>query len=82
MQAIEVKYLGCTNHKPSRWKASCSAGSITRSYDHALKADDNALAVANELLHKLGWNTQHELRGGTLKSGLRVYVLVAKGTMP
>ncbi len=32
MQAIESKILPCTNHRPTRIKASCFAGSITRQY--------------------------------------------------
>lgn len=77
-QAIEVKYLGCTNTKPSRFKASCAAGSMTRSYDYGLNADDNAIALATALADKFGWLEHCSLVGGVLKSGLRVFVLTDK----
>ena len=34
MQAIVTKYLGATNSRPSRIKATCDAGSLTIPYDY------------------------------------------------
>lgn len=77
MQAIQSKYLGATNYKPSRIKAWCQAGSITMSYDHGLNIDENHLAVATALVNKLGWNDAcyGGLAGGTLPSGDYCFVL-------
>ena len=54
-QAIVTKYLGPTNHKPGRVKATCEAGSITVSWDHALGVADNHYAACVVLTKKLGW---------------------------
>jgi hypothetical protein len=77
MQAIEVKYLGATNHKGSRYKATASAGSVTVGYDYALSDSDNALSVANELANKYQWLESHKLEGGQLNNGNYVFVMVA-----
>lgn len=54
-QAIVTKYFGPSNVKGSRVKASCEAGSITLSWDHALNAGDNHASAAQALLVKLDW---------------------------
>jgi hypothetical protein len=60
MQAITTKYLGPTNHKGARIKATCQAGSVTIGFPYA--DDDHAHACA-ALLAKLGW-TGHWVSGG------------------
>lgn len=55
-QAIETKYLGPTNHRGARVKASCQAHSITLPWDHALGAEDNHKAAARTLIMQLGWD--------------------------
>lgn len=58
MKAIQVKYLPCTNHKPSRWKAFAEGGlQVTLSYDHALNASDNAKRAAEALISKMQWRS-------------------------
>lgn len=54
MQAIETKYLGPTNTKGSRIKASAQAGSVTVGYEHRSleKEHDEALRA---LVTKLEW---------------------------
>lgn len=52
---ITTKYIGPTNTKGSRIKATCQAKSITRSWDYALNADENHRAVAGELAQLVGW---------------------------
>lgn len=54
-QAIETKYLGPTNTKGGRVKATADAGSITVEWDHALNIHDNHEAAARALLDKLDW---------------------------
>lgn len=55
MQAITTKFLSATNHKGARVKATCQAGSLTVSWDHALNMDENYDAAARALATKLGW---------------------------
>jgi hypothetical protein len=73
-QAIETKYLGPTNTRGSRIKASCQAGSITLDYDDALDSDDNHDFAAIALLKKLGW-TGHLESGGNARGDGNVYVI-------
>jgi hypothetical protein len=76
MQAIQVKFLAPTNTRGSRYKATCAAGSLTLSSDHALNPSDNARKAAEALRDKLGWNTPHhgELIEGGLPDGSYVFV--------
>lgn len=55
MQSIETKYLGPTNNRGARIKASAQAGAVTVSYDHALSVVENHDAAALALAVKLGW---------------------------
>jgi len=71
MQAITTKYLGPTNTKGSRIKASCEAGSITVSYDHELSHCDNHDAACKALLNKLEWKGNYI--GGGYSNGY-IYV--------
>lgn len=75
MQAIETKYIGATNHKPSRIKATCTAGSVTVSYDHSLNIDGNHKAAAAELREKLGW-IDGDMATGQLANGNFAHVFV------
>jgi hypothetical protein len=70
MQAIETKYLGPTNFRGARIKASAEAGSITIPWDHALNAEDNHKAAALAFVNKWGWSGVWVL--GHLPSGNRV----------
>ena len=56
MQAITTKYLGATNFRGARVKATCQAGSITVSWDCAGNVDENHDLAARALIVKLGWN--------------------------
>jgi hypothetical protein len=55
MQAIKTAYLGPTNVRGSRIKASCAAGSITLHYDDSLNSDANHKTAAKALIDKLAW---------------------------
>ena len=55
-QAIETKYLGPTNTKGARVKASCQVGSVTIPWDHALDPVANHAAAARALIRKWGWD--------------------------
>lgn len=73
MQAIETKYLPVTDTKPSRFKATCSAGSIIINYDYSFNYEENHKRAAESLLKKLGWH--NNIATGTLKNGNFVHVL-------
>ena len=65
-QAIETRYLGPTNTKGGRIKASAWAGSVTLPYDHALSTEKNHAKAAFALLLKMGWNGKYA-QGGNVK---------------
>lgn len=52
MQAILTQYLPATNMRGSRIKATCSRGSKTIPYDHALESEENHIAAAQALCDK------------------------------
>ena len=56
MQAIRTKYLGPTNTRGARIKATCEAGNLTISYRYNLNTSDMHRKAAFDLLDKLGWN--------------------------
>jgi hypothetical protein len=64
MQAIHTKYLGPTNFKGGRIKATCSAGSVTISYPHDLNFEQAHAAAAMALVRKLGWLRLDWICGG------------------
>lgn len=59
--SITVKFMGPTNYKPSRYKATSQAGSLTFSADYALNPTQNAEKVAMALAEKLDWNGDYIL---------------------
>lgn len=74
-QAIETRYLGPTNTKGGRVKATAWAGSVTVPYDHALDVQDNHRAAQLALRHKLGWQGKFA-QGGNVKGDGYVFVNV------
>ena len=66
-QAIATKYLGPTNHRGARVKATSQAGSVTMPWDDALDVDANHARAAEALRVKLGWSG--EWAGGGLPDG-------------
>ena len=55
-QSVSTKYLGATNYRGSRVKASSSSGlSLTMSWDDALDSDANHSKAAQALAAKLNW---------------------------
>ena len=72
MQAIATRYLGPTNSRGSRIKASCSAGTITLPYDYA-ERDGGHYAAAVALIRKLGWENNGTWYRGETTNG-NVYV--------
>ena len=55
-QAITTKYLGPSNVRGARVKATCEARTIILPWNHALNVDDNHRAAARKLAELLEWN--------------------------
>lgn len=69
MQAITTKYLPPTNHRGSRIKATCAAGSVTVPWSHELNVEENHTEAAGALAIRLGWRGEW-LGGGNHVDGL------------
>lgn len=81
MQAIITKYLGPTDYKPARVRATCQAKSIIVSWDDGLDIDGNHDAAAHRLAGELGWLEHSSLAGGGLPDGTgNAYVLIPSGS--
>ena len=87
-QEIETRYLGPTNTRPGRIKASAWAGSVTVDYDHGLNADENHRAAAMALAAKCGahaeqfggksiWTEGTWTQGGNAKGTGYVFTVTA-----
>lgn len=76
MQAIQTKYLGPTNARGSRIKATCAAGSLTIGYPYELSGQAVHRKAAEALAVKLGWTGEHyePLLGGCLPDGSYCFV--------
>jgi len=74
-QAITTKYLGPTNTRGSRIKATAAGGSITIPYDNAGSADSSHAKAAKALADKLGWDGLWTAGGLPSQDG-NVYVWV------
>jgi hypothetical protein len=72
-QAITTKYIGPTNTKGSRVKASCQAGSLTLEWNDAYNSDVNHSNAARALANRLGWTG--EWFGGFDQDSRGVFVL-------
>ena len=74
-QAIETKYIGPTNLRGSRVKATAQAGSIIMHWDDALGVDENHTKAALALCAKYDW--KGKLCAGALSNGRgNVFVFV------
>jgi len=87
-QGIETRYLGPTNTKGSRIKASAWAGSVTVPYNHALNTEDNHRAAAMALAAKCAkhaeqyggksiWSEGTWAQGGNAKGTGYVFTVTA-----
>ena len=87
-QAIETRYLGPTNTKDGRIKASAWAGSVTVPYDHELNTEDNHRAAAMALAAKCAkhaeqyggksiWSEGTWTQGGNAKGTGYVFTVTA-----
>jgi hypothetical protein len=72
MRAITTKYMGQTNTRGSRIKATSDGASATVHLDHSLNMDENHAMAAVALKDKLGWSGP--MVGGSLGSGEMAWV--------
>lgn len=76
-QAITTKFLGPTDHKPSRIVVRADAGRMIVSWDHNLDVAANHTAAAEAFARKLGWLDRCKIFGGGLhKSNPEAYAFV------
>jgi hypothetical protein len=83
MQAIQTKFLGPTNFRGSRIKATCGAGSAIVEWDHSLDPHENHILAAYHLaVNKLEWTNwltnwlkMENIVSGFLSDGSMVHVL-------
>ena len=68
-QAIVTKYIGPSNTKGSRIKATAAAGSITVHLDHALNIEENHAKAAEALANKFNWSGNYFMGGMPDDSG-------------
>lgn len=73
-QVITTRYLGPTNTRGSRIKASADGGSVTIGHDSALSSENAHAKAARALCVKLGWTGT--LISGVTASGEHVFVFV------
>jgi hypothetical protein len=81
MQAIITKYLGFTETKPARIKATAEAGSITLSWDEGISDDANHWKAAKAIIDKFDWHYGDYVMGGLPNShGASVFVCAVPET--
>jgi hypothetical protein len=80
MQAIVTKYIGPSNTKGSRVKATCQAQSIFLHWDDTLNSDQNHSVAAQTLAAKLGWYGHWV--GGGLPDGTMAWVETSLADRP
>ena len=76
MQAIVTRYLGPTNHRGARIKATCNACGVTIPYPYELSGAAVHRAAADALMLKMGW--QATLYCGGLPNGGYAFVQVSE----
>jgi len=70
MQTIITKYLGPTNHRGSRYKATHTGNytSVTLDADYSMTAEANHVEAASALAEKLEWEGDYV--GGHTQDGM------------
>lgn len=77
MQAIHTKFIGPSNIRGARIKATAAAGSLTIGYPYELSGQACHRAAAEALATKLGWTSPSYgpgLIGGCLPDGSYCFV--------
>ena len=77
-QAIETRYIGPTNTRPSRIVATADAGRVVVSWEHGLGIVENHRVAAVALAKRFGWlDDGSALVGGSLRGSSMAWVMVA-----
>ena len=76
-QAIETRYLGPTNTKGARIKATAAAGRATVPYDYELDVPDAHRVAADALIAKMGWQGTFA-QGGNVKGAKQIGTIIAE----
>jgi len=76
MQAIITKWIGPTNHRGDRIKATASAGSVTVPYERATNTEGAHRVAAVAFCAKFGWDFDHV--SGDLPDGSLAWVRLPK----
>jgi hypothetical protein len=80
MQAIVTKYLGPTNTRGARVKATAQRGSVTVPWDYALDAPGNHRVACMAAL--VEWEWKGEWTGGQLPDGRYAFVCIPPRVAP
>ena len=64
-QAIMTRYIGPSNSRGSRIKATAWGGSVTVAYNDADNSEKNHARAAQALCAKMGWHQTGWVGGGT-----------------
>jgi len=78
-QAITTKYLGPTNFRGSRIKATAAAGSITIDCDDSLSIEARHAKAAEALARKFGWVGAY-IQGGSPDDRGYCFVCLGEGS--
>lgn len=78
-QAIITKYLGPTNNRGSRIKATCAAKSVTVGYKSELSSSENHRQAAQKLADSLNWGNYS--LGGSLPDGRYCFIQNTAATL-
>jgi|SRR3984885_12761840 len=82
MQAIVTKYIGPTNFRGTRIKATCAAKTRLIGWRYDLGVEENHRNAATMLQNELDWTGPRygKLHGGTMKNGDYCWVMVPRDT--
>lgn len=69
MQSIQTKFIGPTNTKGSRVKATCRLGSVTLGWDHALNQKENHLEALQAMCDKMNDGREGDLKWFIIATG-------------
>lgn len=79
LQAILTKYMGATNTRGSRIRATSASGeNVSVPLDYSLNTEDAHAAAAQALMDKMKWSADWDWVQGSTKDGY-AFVLVPKG---
>lgn len=69
MQSIQTKFIGPTNTKGSRVRATCWLGGVTLGWNHALNQKENHLEALQAMCDKMNDSREGDLKWGIVATG-------------